>query len=356
VKILAAIPTLQCGGAERVISVLSKEWEINNEVKILVFDNKKIAYEYSGELINLNLGSLDNIFGKILQFIKRVFVLNNYLKYNRFDKIISFTESFNLPITVAALLSNNLNKLTVSIRNDPDKFPFFYKILIPLIYRLPNKVVCVSEGIENLLKTKYLDSNSILTIENPPPLIQINKIKEKDISYLPKEKYILAVGRLNYQKGFDRLIKCFSKINHNNLKLVIIGEGNERENLNRIIYNLGMQKNVIMLGNKRDIWSWYKNAFCFVLSSRYEGYPNVIKEAMSQGCPVIAVDCNYGPSEIISNNINGLLVENYSEIQLKNCILDLLKNKSKRDYLIKNANLYIKNNSLKIIANKWLMD
>jgi glycosyltransferase involved in cell wall biosynthesis len=124
------------------------------------------------------------------------------------------------------------------------------------------------------------------------------------------EKNILAVGRLNRQKGFDRLIKAFSQLDPKDWKLTIIGEGSERKNLEKLIKELSLEGYISMPGRTETIEKWYQKSPIFVLSSRVEGFPNVLCEAMAYGCACVSFDCIAGPNEIITDKIDGYLVKN----------------------------------------------
>jgi glycosyltransferase involved in cell wall biosynthesis len=121
---------------------------------------------------------------------------------------------------------------------------------------------------------------------------------------------ILAVGRLNRQKGFDVLLKAFARSNlaGRGARLVILGEGTERVSLEEIACSLNIAQAVSMPGVVRDPESWMARCALFVMSSRYEGFPNALLEAMSMRCAVIATDCDSGPREMISHEHDGLLV------------------------------------------------
>jgi GalNAc-alpha-(1->4)-GalNAc-alpha-(1->3)-diNAcBac-PP-undecaprenol alpha-1,4-N-acetyl-D-galactosaminyltransferase len=141
------------------------------------------------------------------------------------------------------------------------------------------------------------------------------------------EKNILAVGRLNRLKGFDRLIKAFSHLDQKDWKLAIIGEGSERNNLENLIYDLNLEAYISMPGRTKAIEKWYKKSAIFVLSSRIEGFPNVLCEAMAYGCACVSFDCIAGPNEIITDKVDGYLVKN-GDINALTAKMDFLINNS----------------------------
>lgn len=123
-------------------------------------------------------------------------------------------------------------------------------------------------------------------------------------------KVVLGVGRLAWEKGFDRLIAAFAKVasRHPDWDLRIVGEGPMRDSLQRQISASGLQKRAALLGWQQDVDACYRQADLFVLSSRYEGFPSALLEAMAAGLPCVAVDCESGPREIIQSDNDGVLV------------------------------------------------
>jgi GalNAc-alpha-(1->4)-GalNAc-alpha-(1->3)-diNAcBac-PP-undecaprenol alpha-1,4-N-acetyl-D-galactosaminyltransferase len=167
----------------------------------------------------------------------------------------------------------------------------------------------------------------LAVIYNP---IFMKNIKSK------KEKIILAVGRLNVQKGFDLLLETFATLNSDEWRLVIAGDGVEKENLLHLIKSLKLD-NVELIGKQKDIFEWYAKSSIFVLSSKKEGFPNVLLEAMASGCAVVSFDCPHGPSEIIIHEKNGLLVKNQERGELGNSIQVLIDNALLREELSREA-------------------
>jgi glycosyltransferase involved in cell wall biosynthesis len=127
---------------------------------------------------------------------------------------------------------------------------------------------------------------------------------------LAGRRRLLAVGRLAPQKGFDLLIGAFAACARSfpEWELVIVGDGPSRAELEAQIEALGLGDRVFLAGRAGNIGAWYERADAYVLSSRFEGMPNVLLEAMSHGLPVISFDCETGPRELIRHGIDGLLV------------------------------------------------
>lgn len=355
-KLLIVIPTLQKGGAERVVSVLTSEWLKNNDVKVLVFDKKNVSYDINAEIIDLKLPALNGIFLKAVQLLRRATSLLKFFKKDKPDRIISFMESANFPSLIAAFLSKKLEITWVTCHVELSLLTKIQYLLIPYIYKHAKKIITVSKGLRDELIKMGIKKEKLKVIYNP--LSTFAPAKDK---FLPKplkapQKYILGVGRLDYQKGFDILIDAFKKIEDKSLYLVILGEGDEKNNLLRIIKNKKLSDRVHLIGVAEDIWPWYRFAECFVLSSRSEPFGLVMIEAMSQGCPVVAFDCNYGPREIITHKKNGLLVKKNDSEELFKSIKKLLLENNLRNKLKFNGTLKSHNFEAKILSKQWLID
>jgi len=354
-KLLVVIPSLHRGGAERVVSLLSQEWAKEHEVKIAVFDASNPAYDYGGELIDLGLSANAGWLGKGIQAVRRVVALARLFMAIKPDRIISFMENANFPCTLAAVLTGERSRLWVSVRNAPERFPAINRKLIPYLYRLPSQVVAVSSGVAQALVAMGVPEGKLISIPNPAPTHAPTLSTPLPRPIDAPDRYILGVGRLHRQKGFDRLIETFARIDDPSVHLVLLGVGKERNALAAQAEALGVSNRVSMPGAKENVWPWYRHALCFVLSSRHEGWPNVLMEAMSQGCPVIAFDCQYGPSEIIEDRVNGLLVNDGNVEGLRKAILQLNNDSSQREALSEQALKHVDDFNASRIAQVWLI-
>jgi glycosyltransferase involved in cell wall biosynthesis len=186
--------------------------------------------------------------------------------------------------------------------------------------------------------------------------MDLKLINQKLIASKPFEfDYILAIGRLNRQKGFDILIKSFAKSDLKNMiKLVILGEGKERGNLGKLIAKLNLKNQVLLFGKVDNPFIYMKCAKFFILSSRYEGFGNVLLEALACRTPVIATNCETGPSEIIENGKNGLLVPVEDENALKLAMEKLFYDRELYKKLKTNTWKSVERFGVKNIVKKWI--
>jgi GalNAc-alpha-(1->4)-GalNAc-alpha-(1->3)-diNAcBac-PP-undecaprenol alpha-1,4-N-acetyl-D-galactosaminyltransferase len=353
-KLIVVISKFGKGGAERSLSVLSEEWIKTNEVKIIIFDGCDLAYSLSGDVINLKLPALEGIFLKIFQFFRRFIKLIKLFKIENPDLVISFMESANFPSILASSFTGNLKKLIISVRADPLMMLKTQRLLIPFLYRFPKKIITVSKGVGNSLIKMGIPEKKIRIIYNPlpssMPSIFISLLKPNNT---PKN-YILGVGRLDKYKNFEKLIEAFSNLSDSNIHLVILGEGPERKKLENMILNKNLSDRIHLLGLVDDIWPWYRYAKCFVSSSLSESWGNVIVEAMSQGCPVVAFDCDFGPREIITDSLNGLLVKTNDVQSLSKAITTLIIDDQLRGKLSHNGLIRSSEFDAKTLSAEWL--
>ena len=343
-KIMLIVPSLVRGGAERVVSISSKELSKCFEVYVVIYHGP-VEYEIEGKLINLETPT-GSFLRKIKNTFYRVVKLKRLIKKISPDYIVSFMGNLQPILTFEPVI--------VSIHNNPDIFPLYRKFLLKTIYKLPNvkKIVTCSSEIEKKLNNNYNLKNT-KTIYNPIDLKLINRKL-----FVPKPfkfNYILTVGRLNRQKSFDILIKSFAKSNLKNMvKLVILGEGKERKNLEKLIAELKLKNMVLLSGNVDNPFVYMKYANFFVLSSRYEGLPMVLLEALACGTPVITTDCETGPTDIVENEENGLLVPVGDENALKVAMEKLFYDTGLYKRLKMNTQRSIKRFSIKNIVKDWI--
>ncbi len=344
-KILLVIPSLNKGGAERAAIRLVKEFSRRHEVILFLYrDIIEYPVPQNVKLIVLKNKGID-LFSKVRNTFIRIYSLKRILKKENPDIFISFLGNLQ-PILTG-------EKVIVSIRNNPKHFSLQEKLQLHTIYRFPNveKIVAVSRGIARILKKEFHLTN-VDYIYNPIDLDEIKNVASEKINL--DFPYILSVGRLHPQKNFLLLIKAFAKSKlKNKYKLIILGEGSERHKLENLINHLGLKNKILLPGKVDNPFPYMKKAKFFVMSSNYEGFPNVLLEALACGTPVISTNCPTGPDEIIQHKKNGLLVPVGDEKSLTRAMEELDEDEQLYNICKNNAIESVKKFDVKLIAKQW---
>lgn len=343
-KIIFIVPSLRMGGAERVIAGLFKECKKEYSTMMVIFHGP-IEYNITGKVINLET-PVGNIFKKISNNVLRIYKLRAIFKKYNPDIIISFLGNVQPIFTFYPLI--------VSIRSNPHLFNIWNQILCKIIYRMNNiqKIVVPSYKLKKILIKDFRINKNIHVIGNPLEFKNIDQLKKEKIQI--KEKYILAVGRLSQEKRFDILIRSYKQSGiYRGIKLIIIGEGEKRDELQKLINSHGLENYISLRGLTNNPYKYMYNSKFLVLSSEFEGFPNVIQEALACGIPVISTDCKTGPSEIIKDKYNGLLIPTNDIEAMSIAIKELFVNTKLYNILKSNARKSVQNNDIKKIAEKW---
>jgi glycosyltransferase involved in cell wall biosynthesis len=354
--LMLVIPTLNRGGAERVAARLSREWARDHAVTVVCFDAGEAAYPVGGELVVLGLPATASRVAKGLALARRVSALAREIRVRRPRRIIAFMEGAGFAAVAAALDTGTLGALTVSVRVHPSVLPAGYRLGIGTLYRLPARVVAVSQGVRSALVDGYgLSRERCVAIPNPLDLEAIAAACARaPTPPAPDAPFVLAAGRLDRQKGFDVLIAAFARLPHSGTRLVILGEGGDRAALLAQARALGIAERVMLPGAVADPWPWMARADVFALPSRVEGWPNALAEAMACGAPVVAADCPSGPREIIAHGRNGLLVPVEDVDALAAALQRLLGDRAAARALGDEARAWAHGYAVARIAPRWL--
>ncbi len=306
-KILFSIISISGGGAERQMRGILKRL---NRAKfapyLIVFEKPtdKVTIPNDIEVVVWNSPG----HGKLLNFVSMVFWYIKKIREINPDLIVSFLIKMNLlTLFVGQLI---LRKEVIiseriyspyTIKEMPASF--FWKTMVRLFYPVAQKITAVSEDVADGLKNYFkIRRSKIKVINNGVDIEKINRLSGEYRPYF--DSYILACGRLVPQKNFNVLIQAVSGLDK---PLLILGEGPLRDRL-----RLEAEKNGVKLhmpGYVDNPYPYFKHAGVFVLSSKYEGFPNVLLEALACEVPVVAVSCPGGVNEIIRPGKNGLLVD-----------------------------------------------
>lgn len=333
-KLLLIVPSLRGGGAEKVIGNIAAYIDKNKFEVIL------LALDYTGPYMNLIPKDVDVIDLKESRVSRALFKLKIEIDRANPDIILSTLTHLNLGLLCIKPFLKSKAKIIIREANTPlrslEQLSLGKKAIFKLMYRfLYGKadfvVAQCNEMKEDILKCSCISPKKIKYIYNP---VDLNKIREKKSEFNPyNNEYInlVTVGRLTYQKGFDQLIKAFKIVNDKktNTHLTILGEGELEEYLKEISKKLNIENKITFAKFNDNPYPYYNYSDIYVLSSRWEGFPNVLLEALGCGTKVVATKCKSGPSEILGDNKYGILVEENDIEALANGILDYLHQENK---------------------------
>lgn len=344
---------LTAGGAQRVVTTLSNELIKNYNITIITFEAVPAFYPLNQDIKVLHcmrtIPPSTNVIQSLWLNFKLLKRLVYFLKKNKVDLCVGFLTTSSILAIIASKINNI--PVIVSERNNPyledNILPRFWKILRRITYPKANFLVVQTKTIENYY-LKKIDKKRLVIIPNPlnPDFSDYEKTVQENI--------ILNVGRLSDQKGQDLLINAFSKINSENWKLHIVGEGPKRDELQKLICLNKMQDRILLLGNSKNIMDHYRNSKIFAFTSLYEGFPNALIEAMHFGLACISTDCPSGPSELIQNEVNGFLIEVNNQKALKEKLTYLIKHEEERISFGKAAKITSNRFQVDKICSEWI--
>lgn len=348
-KILFYIGNLRKGGAERVVATLSNKLVEKNEVIIITTTDEKVEYSLDK---SIKLFSLKNFDGNKNPLVKNIIYLKrlkDYIKEIDPDIILGFLPepSYRLLILKPFIKS----PVIISDRNDPkiEYASLKSRTIMKFLYKRADGFVFQTDEARDYFCKKIQDKS--IVIANP---VDDRFLKTKYVGY--KSTEFINVGRLNEQKNQILLIESFKDVikKYPNYKLLIYGEGSLKNELSMYIKDNKLNNNVKLCGNVDDIENILKDKKGFILSSKYEGMPNALMEAMAVGVPCISIDCPCGgPRELIKNNINGLLVKSNDKNELVSAMYKIIENDKMCKKIAMSAKKNMNNYSCDKIVSKW---
>ena len=303
-RILLVTGTLQCGGAERVLSDIANYWSAKGlKVFLATWSGPEIEdfYELHPNVERVWLGPDPEGLNRIRVNLSRVRRLKAEIARSKVEVVLSFIDWCNV-LTILATRGLAV-RTCVSERVHPgyhQELPSIWKLLRRLLYRRASVVVAQTEAARTWIQRECGATTCVI----PNPLRELPSTEKN------REQTFLAVGRLVRQKGFDLLLEAYAKVREQVLgwRVTIVGVGPERHALLEQRDRLGLESAVEFVEPDNHVEYRLARAGIVVQPSRFEGFPNVVLEAMGMGAPVVSADCPAGPSEIIVNDVNGRLV------------------------------------------------
>lgn len=336
-KVFFIIPTLTQGGAERVIVTLLKFLDKSKfKATIMVVNmNEEVYSEEIPEevdIIDLNCNRVRTAIPKIIYNLWR----------HKPNIVMSTIGHLNLAIAMSRIFMPSGIKfiaretIVVSEKLSRGKFQKLWKLLHQIFYPTFDKIICQSEDMMKDISNILGSDKNLVLINNPVDYKKIQNLSRlydqsaeeyyNDRSYT----YLVAAGRLIEQKGFEMLIEAVSLSSNPKIRLAILGHGPLEKKLLSLIEQYKLQDQVTLLGYQKNPYIWISRANAFVLSSYYEGFPNVVLEALSCSKPVISTPAPGGAKEILESIEGCYLSKEISAISLMKAITDFTDSKHQR--------------------------
>lgn len=354
-RIVFVIPTLGPGGAERVATLLANYWiGRHHDVTITTFELPNATHFFPLENgVSVRELGAPPVYGQLMARLVtnalRVSRLRSLLRELRPDIVVSFMTEANV-VALCACLGLRI-PVVISERNQPDRpgLTMVHRIARPLTYPLASAMVVQTEAIAAWSRARF--RIPVHVIPNPVQLSPRGTSREEG-----GINQLVAIGRLTYQKGFDVLIRGFAALadKHPNWQLVIYGEGPDRNSLEALRAESRYENKILLPGLAENSAEPLAKASLFVLPSRFEGYPNVLLEALASGLPVIATACAGGTVEILANGAYGMLVPPDDVTAMTKAVDAMLSTAELRDAYARKARRAVARLDVTTVGERWL--
>jgi len=344
---------LDGGGAERVMINLARgfaEQGLNVDLVLVKAEGPYLS-QLPPNVRVVKLGSSRLIFS--------IPALAAYLKQEEPPVLISALEDTNIVALSAKKLAGVSTQVIVTVHNhlscEATNATSLKRRLTPQLvkffYHWADTIVAVSQGVAQNLFELGLPPKKIKAIYNPIVTPELNEKLQESLEhpwFLPNQPpVILGAGRLEKQKDFPTLIRAFAQVRqHYQVRLMILGEGTERSHLESLVQNLNLTEDVVFAGFVANPYVYMARATVLVLSSAWEGFGNVLVEAMAAGTPVVSTNCESGPAEILANGQYGKLVSVGDSEEMSEAIMTTLKDIQDGEVLKQRANEFSLKNAI----------
>lgn len=347
IKLLFVLPSFTFGGAERTSLNLLGGID-RTKIRICLVTSKTMFHHFEHIGVDKFLAiedlGIDVWFHTLRRFIHDIRKMAFILKTEHPDLAFGMMHYPSSLLAFAKKVYNPKVKVIVSPRGPSTEYlkhfehNVFRKVWLRWVFgffcRFADRIVVASTGMKEECVRDYqaIPEN----VEVIPNSIDIHDIKKKadeaiDITIPPGFRVIATAGRLEREKNMPILLKAFSEIRkREKVKLLVIGDGSEKNSFEILSDELDIRRDVMFVGYQNNIYKFISKADIFVHTCLFEGFANVIVEAMACGVPVVAVNCPYGPRDIIEHGVNGLLVPIQSEGSLVEALSTLLNNEQLR--------------------------
>ena len=351
-KTIVITSMIHSGGTERVVANLANMWSLKDEVEIVVTGkNTDSFYELNKNIniIGLGVDIYKHTPMSVLKWLMCITLgLCKYIKEHKPDVILGIWTSIAVCCIIAGVIKKIPSIACEHISYDYTKLSL--KILRRIIYPYATRVVTLTkQDVDKFMKY----CKKVTCIEN-----EVTFVTSQYPYY--ETKTILSIGRMDSQKGFDLLLEMWSKLMliepDWKLRIVgcIIGDDEYSKKIIEIIDRYKLKESVEIIPPKKNIKDYYFDASIYIMTSRFEGLPMVLLEAMSAGLPIVSYDCPTGPREVIKSNINGYLVPFNNEKEMIEKLTVLMDNIGlRRKFGINSKEIIEKNYISERISDKW---
>lgn len=346
-KIVIVAADLRIGGSQRYLSELANNWCRNgHEISIIVLRNEDLFYTLSQDIkiIKLNYG-FKGRWSKFFSGIYTIFQLKKNIKQANPDFVLSNLSSTNILTLIATFFS----KTKVFVRDafgPARRRNALEKIARKYLYSVASGIIAQTVEIKEYIKRETGSSN-VKVIQNPVRRFPRHK-------KIKREKIILNVGSLIKRKGQKYFMEACALINNPEWKFVILGDGENRKDLEDHIIKLNLKGRLELMGAVKNVDEWLMKSSIFVFPSLLEGLPNALIEAMAAGLPCISFDCETGPRDLINDKVNGFLVPQGDLNLMVKRIKELINNAELRNKFSDEAIITTQKFNVEIIAQEVL--
>lgn len=338
-RLVFFVSSMDGGGAERVAALLCNYWADQGHEVVLVptFSGRgKCVYPLSGgvrlEYLADRMGTTRR---SILTMVRRLLAMRAVVRETRPDAVLSFLTHVNVATILATRLA--VGRVVVSERAFPPavRTGKVWSALRRWTYPMASRVVMQTHGGQQWQERSIPGARSAV-IPNPCiyPVADSGGRLDPERQVDPGRRVLLAVGRLDEQKRYDDLIDLFAGLapRFPDWTLVILGEGAQREALEERVRRRAIGDAVALPGRVGNLAEWYERADLYVMSSWFEGFPNSLMEAMAHGVPVVSMDCPTGPSELIRDGVDGILVPSHEGMDgLGRALAEMMTDRARRE-------------------------
>lgn len=355
-RLTFVIFSLTYGGAERVMSIMANYWAVKGwKITILTLDDNKMPpfFQLDSRIVHIPLGIAEkspNLIIGIWNNWKRIQILRDAISSSKPDAVISFMSTTNV-LTLLATRWLNI-PVVVSERSNPIKASISktWKQIRQWTYPLADGIVFQTKRAQDSFPSELQARAYII-----PNMVLLPSIEKKSSEKLLSDRSLIAMGRFVREKGFDLLLQAFAQLKdrYPEWTLTVLGDGKLFPEMESLRHQLGLSDRVHFPGSVTNIYEFLHQAELFVMSSRYEGFPNSLCEAMACGLPAISTDCPSGPREIIRDGIDGLLVPNEDVSALAAAMTRLMSNEVERKCLAARALEVTERFGLEKVMKMW---